>query len=93
MPAKDYAATRYSALDEITPANERSLREVFSLSSAWTREEAGAVGGRLHNAVVSAFPTCCLCASTLPATGRLKWKYAPKPARRRASPAATGRTG
>src|SRR5947209_18160358 len=32
MPEKNYAATRYSALSEINPANVRNLREVFSFS-------------------------------------------------------------
>jgi hypothetical protein len=32
MPGKNYAATRYTALNEITPANARDLREEYSFS-------------------------------------------------------------
>ena len=33
MPAKDYAATRYSALTDITAANVKRLRAVWTFSS------------------------------------------------------------
>jgi len=34
MPSKNYASTRYSSLNEITPANVRALKPDFSFSLA-----------------------------------------------------------
>src|SRR3569833_3716809 len=37
MPGKDYAGTRYSALNQITPANVSKLALAFTFSTATTR--------------------------------------------------------
>ena len=86
MPAKDYAATRYSAMSEITPANAGRLQEVFSFSLGVDKGQEAAplvVGSTMY--VVSAFPNY-VYALDLANNGALKWKYAPKPL-----PAAAGR--
>ncbi|MBU3079348.1 methanol/ethanol family PQQ-dependent dehydrogenase [Sphingomonas quercus] len=79
MPAKDYAATRFSALGEINPANAKNLQEVFSFSLGVDKGQEAAplvVGSTMY--VVSAFPNY-VYALDLRRNGALKWKYAPKP--------------
>ncbi|KQX18186.1 methanol dehydrogenase [Sphingomonas sp. Root50] len=79
MPAKNHAATRYTALAEITPANAARLQEVFSFSLGVDKGQEAAplvVGTTMY--VVSAFPNY-VYALDLANNGALKWKYAPKP--------------
>jgi PQQ-dependent dehydrogenase (methanol/ethanol family) len=79
MPAKNYAATRYSAMAEIQPGNVRNLREVFSFSLGVTKgEEAAPLVVNNVMYVVTAYPNY-LYALDLAKTGALKWKFAPKP--------------
>ena len=79
MPAKNYAATRYSAMTELTPANVGRLSEVFSFSLGVDKGQEAAplvVGSTMY--VVSAFPNY-VYALDLARDGALKWKYQPKP--------------
>ena len=78
MPGKDFAATRYSGLTEITPANVARLRPQWSFST-------GVLGGHegqplvVNNTmyVVTPFPNV-LYAFDLTGEGYpLKWKYRP----------------
>ena len=78
MPAKDYAATRYSGLSEITGANAGRLRPVWSFST-------GVLGGHEGQPlvidktmyVVTPYPNV-LYAFDLTREGYpLKWKYRP----------------
>ncbi len=78
MPAKDYAATRYSSLGEITAANAGRLRPVWSFST-------GVLGGHEGQPlvvdhtmyVVTPYPNV-LYAFDLTREGYpLKWKYRP----------------
>ena len=78
MPGKDYAATRYSGLSQITPANAPRLRALWSFST-------GVLGGHegqplvVNNTmyVVTPFPNV-LYAFDLTRDGYpLKWKYRP----------------
>jgi lanthanide-dependent methanol dehydrogenase len=78
MPGKDYAATRYSGLNQITPANASRLRALWSFST-------GVLGGHegqplvVNNTmyVVTPFPNV-LYAFDLTREGYpLKWKYRP----------------
>ena len=78
MPAKDYAATRYSALAQITVGNAKGLRAVWSFS---TGVLAGHEGQPLvvHQTmyVVTPYPNV-LYAFDLSQEGYpLKWKYRP----------------
>ena len=41
MPSKDYANTRYSALNEITPDNVKNLHVAWSMSTGATRGHEG----------------------------------------------------
>ncbi|PYO69205.1 MAG: hypothetical protein DMD71_04910 [Gemmatimonadetes bacterium] len=78
MPGKDFAATRYSGLTQITPANAARLRPQWSFST-------GVLGGHegqplvVNNTmyVVTPFPNV-LYAFDLTGEGYpLKWKYRP----------------
>ena len=80
-PAGDYAATRYSPLDQIDAAN------VSRLASAWTfplgvlkGEESAplVVGATMY--VVTPYPNILYALDLRQPGARLKWKYEPHPA-------------
>ena len=79
MPSKDYAATRYSALAEITAQNARSLHPVWTFSTGVLGGHEGqplVVGGTMY--VVTPWPNV-LYAFDLTREGYpLKWKYRPE---------------
>ncbi|MFN2571868.1 MAG: PQQ-dependent dehydrogenase, methanol/ethanol family [Gemmatimonadales bacterium] len=78
MPGKDYAATRYSTLTQITPTNASRLRAVWSFSTGVLGGHEGqplVVGSTMY--VVTPFPDV-LYAFDLTREGYpLKWKYRP----------------
>ena len=76
-PAKDYASTRYSGLDQITPANVGDLRHVWTFSTGVLRGHEAAplvVGSTMY--FVTPHPNL-LYALDLSREGALKWKYDP----------------
>src|SRR5881396_1975711 len=79
MPGRDYAATRYSGLSQITPANAPRLRPVWSFSTGVLGGHEGqplVVGSTMY--VVTPFPDV-LYAFDLTSEGYpLKWKYRPE---------------
>ncbi len=78
MPAKDYAATRFSGLAGITPVNVSRLRPVWTFSTGVLKGHEGqplVVDHTMY--VVTPFPNV-LYAFDLTAPGYpLKWKYRP----------------
>ncbi|WNO52699.1 methanol/ethanol family PQQ-dependent dehydrogenase [Stakelama saccharophila] len=81
MPAKNYAATRFSAMQEITPANAKNLKPVvtFSLGVNKGQEAAPLVkDGTMY--VVTAYPNYVYALDLTKPGAPLKWKYNPKPA-------------
>src|SRR5688572_4815700 len=77
MPAKDYASTRFSGLDQITAANVRDLRVAWTFSTGQVRGHEAAplvVGSTMY--VVTPFPNQ-LYALDLRRDGALKWSYKP----------------
>jgi PQQ-dependent dehydrogenase (methanol/ethanol family) len=85
MPAKDYASTRFSGLDQINGGNVAQLKLAWSFSTGSVRGHEAApliVGDTLY--VVTPFPNV-LYALDLRNPGTVRWKYEPKP-----SPAAQG---
>src|SRR5881396_4060416 len=78
MPAKDYAATRYSGLSQITTANAPRLRAVWSFSTGVLAGHEGqplVVNKTMY--VVTPYPNV-LYAFDLTQDGYpLKWKYRP----------------
>ena len=79
MPAKDYASTRYSALGEIHRGNVKQLKVEFTFDTGIDRGQEAAplvVGDTMY--VVTPYPNV-LFALDLSQSGKLKWKYQPKP--------------
>src|ERR1700760_674443 len=77
MPAKDYASTRYSGLDQINTQNVKSLKVAWTFSTGNTRGEEAAplvVGSTMY--VVAPFPNY-LYALDLANSGASKWVYKP----------------
>src|SRR4051812_21931318 len=80
MPAKNYASTRFSGLEEITVGNAKNLKVAWTFSTGVTRGHEAAplvVGGVMY--VVTPYPNV-LYALDLANAGAVLWKYEPKPA-------------
>ncbi|WP_370545466.1 methanol/ethanol family PQQ-dependent dehydrogenase [Caulobacter sp. 17J80-11] len=80
MPAKNYASTRYSALNQITPANVASLRPEFTFSTGTTKGIEAAplvVGATMY--VVTPYPNYLFALDLTKPGAPLKWRYAPRP--------------
>jgi PQQ-dependent dehydrogenase (methanol/ethanol family) len=79
-PARDYASTRYSPLDQITSANIKQLKLAWTFDTGTDRGQEAAplvVGSTMY--VITPYPNI-LYALDLSKGGALKWKYEPKPA-------------
>ncbi|HEY4593872.1 MAG TPA: PQQ-binding-like beta-propeller repeat protein, partial [Thermoanaerobaculia bacterium] len=77
MPAKNYASTRYSQLDQINTQNVTSLKVAWTFSTGNTRGHEAApliVGSTMY--VVAPFPNY-LYALDLANSGASKWVYKP----------------
>ena len=80
MPAKNYANTRYSELDEINTVNVKDLRVAFTFSTGVNRGQESAplvVGGTMF--VLSPFPNILYALDLSQPGAPLKWKYEAKP--------------
>jgi PQQ-dependent dehydrogenase (methanol/ethanol family) len=81
MPAKNYASTRFSGLDEINRQNVSKLKVAFTFSPGTGRGQESApivVNGTLY--FVSAFPNILYALDLTKPGAPMKWKYEPKPA-------------
>jgi PQQ-dependent dehydrogenase (methanol/ethanol family) len=81
MPARDYASTRYSGLNQITAQNVGQLRMAWSFSTGVTRGHEAAplvVGSTMY--VVTPFPNILYALDLTQPGGPLKWTYKPAPA-------------
>ena len=79
MPAKNYASTRYSSLDQITTANVKNLRPAWTFSTGVLRGHEGAplvVGSTMY--VHTPFPNTVYALDLMREGAPIKWKYAPK---------------
>ena len=79
MPAKNYAGTRYSSLDQITTANIKNLRPAWTFSTGVLRGHEGAplvVDSTMY--VHTPFPNTVYALDLLREGAPIKWKYAPK---------------
>jgi PQQ-dependent dehydrogenase (methanol/ethanol family) len=80
MPSKNYAATRFTALGEITPANAKNLAIAFTFSLGVDKgQEAAPIVKDGVMYVVTAFPNYVYALDLTRPGAPLKWKYAPKP--------------
>ena len=79
MPTGDYANTRYSKLDEITPENAGDLKPVWTFSTGVLRGHEGGplVIGDGNMYIHSPFPNR-VYSLDLSEDGRINWMYEPK---------------
>jgi PQQ-dependent dehydrogenase (methanol/ethanol family) len=80
MPGKDYAATRFSALNEITPANVRNLGVAFTFSTATTHGYEApplVVNGTMY--LITPFPNNVYALDLAKPGAPAKWVFRPKP--------------
>ena len=80
IPARDFASTRYSALDQITTANAGQLQLAWTFSTGVTRGHEAAplvVGSTMY--VVTPFPNLLYALDLSRPGAPLKWTYNPSP--------------
>jgi lanthanide-dependent methanol dehydrogenase len=81
MPSKNYASTRFSAMDEIRLENVKMLRPTFSFSLAVNKgQEAAPIVSDNTMYIVTAYPNVVYALDLTKEGAPLKWKFAPKPA-------------
>jgi lanthanide-dependent methanol dehydrogenase len=81
MPARNFASTRYSGLNEITAGNVAQLRLAWTFSTGVTRGHEAAplvVGNTMY--VVTPFPNLLYALDLSQPGAPLKWTYKPDPA-------------
>ena len=82
MPAKNYAATRFSELNQINPDTVRNLHVDFTFSLAVNRgQEAAPIVADGTMFIVSAYPNYVYALDLTKPGGPLKWSFQPKPER------------
>jgi len=87
MPARDYANTRYSPLDEINTGNASHLRVAWTFSDGEPHGHEGSplvAGNTMY--VVTPFPNTAYALDLTKPGAPIKWKYDPNP-----SPIAVGK--
>lgn len=80
MPAKNFASTRYSGLDEITVENVAQLQVAFSFATGVNRGQEGApivVDDTMY--LVTPFPNLLYALDLTRPRGPMKWRYDPAP--------------
>jgi len=79
-PAKDYASTRYSSLDQINAGNVKNLKLAFTFSTGMTRGHEAAplvVNNTMY--IVTPFPNNLYALDLTKAGAPMKWVYEPSP--------------
>jgi PQQ-dependent dehydrogenase (methanol/ethanol family) len=80
MPAKNYAATRYSALDEINSANVSNLQVAFAFSTGVDRgQEAAPIVANNTMFIVTPYPNVVFALDLTKPGAPMKWSYQPRP--------------
>jgi len=80
MPAKNYASTRYSELDQINTENVKNLQVAFTFSTGVNKGQESAplvVGSTMY--VLSPYPNILYALDLTQPGAPLKWQYNPKP--------------
>lgn len=80
VPAKDYANTRFSALDQINASNARNLKVAFTFSTGGTRGHEAAplvVGTAMY--IVTPYPNVLYALDLTKPGAPAKWAYKPGP--------------
>jgi alcohol dehydrogenase (cytochrome c)/methanol dehydrogenase (cytochrome c) subunit 1 len=79
LPAKNYAATRFSTLNKITPENVAKLKVAWSMSTGTNQGHEGAplvVGSTMY--VHSSYPNHVYALDLTKDGAPIKWQYTPK---------------
>src|SRR6476619_1210889 len=80
MPAKDYASTRFSGLNEINKSNVGSLKLAWSFSTGVLRgHEAAPVVANNTMYVVTPYPNIVYALDLTQPGAPVKWKFEPNP--------------
>jgi lanthanide-dependent methanol dehydrogenase len=80
MPAKNYAATRYSALDEINSANVSNLQVAFAFSTGVDHgQEAAPIVADNTMFIVTPYPNIVFALDLTKPGAPIKWSYQPRP--------------
>src|SRR5512133_2855444 len=80
-PAKDYASTRYSSLDQINSQNAKDLKVAFTFSTGTDRGQEAAplvVNNTMY--IVTPWPNLLYALDLTQPGAPMKWKYDPRPA-------------
>jgi PQQ-dependent dehydrogenase (methanol/ethanol family) len=80
MPAKNFASTRYSGLDEINTTNVARLQVAFTFSTGIDRGQEASplvVGATMY--VLTPYPNILYALDLTKPGAPVKWKYEPKP--------------
>src|SRR5580658_122377 len=81
MPAKNYAATRYSALDEISGANVKTLQVAFAFSTGVDHgQEAAPIVANNTMFIVTPYPNIVFALDLNKPGAPIKWSYRSYPA-------------
>jgi lanthanide-dependent methanol dehydrogenase len=82
MPAKNYASTRYSGLNQITTENVKQLTPVWTFSTGVVNgHEAAPLVVNTTMYIVTPYPNILYALDLTQPGGALKWRYEPKPVR------------
>jgi glucose dehydrogenase len=80
MPAKNYASTRYSGLDQINPENVRLLQPAWTFSrGVWQGHEAAPLVVNYTMYTVTPYPNILYALDLRQPGAPVKWSYKPKP--------------
>ncbi|MDQ3907455.1 MAG: PQQ-dependent dehydrogenase, methanol/ethanol family, partial [Acidobacteriota bacterium] len=80
MPAKDYASTRFSSLDQINASNVSNLKVAWTFSTGNTRGHEAAplvVNNTMY--IVTPYPNILYALDLTQPGAPAKWRYEPKP--------------
>src|SRR6185503_168780 len=80
MPAKNYASTRFSGLEEINTSNVANLKLAWSFSTGVVRgHEAAPIVVNNTMYVITPYPNYVYALDLTQPGGPVKWKYEPNP--------------
>ncbi|HYY56715.1 MAG TPA: PQQ-binding-like beta-propeller repeat protein, partial [Pyrinomonadaceae bacterium] len=80
MPAKNYASTRFSGLDQINTENVKNLKVAWTFSTGVNRgQEAAPIVAGNTMYVVTPYPNILYALDLAKPGAPLKWKYEPRP--------------
>ena len=80
MPARDYANTRFSPLDQINAGNVGTLKLAWTFSTGVLRgHEAAPIIADETLYIVTPYPNLVYALDLTKPGGPLKWKFAPNP--------------